>query len=605
MSEYLRKRNRSKSKTKFNNQFGKKNVKESFNNFNKKNFSIKYSKKSDQGRVSEYIGNQNTSDDLISENLIKIGKFWESKNLIEPKNTLGTLQFIENYNNTNENYTISIVGDSLHILYTKDFSIKKVIKYPEEQIISFVYSDAKKEILCCMNNSLVRVFDIETLKCLKVWKLNKIVAKIMKIDPSNKFLAIVGSNHSILVYDLKNFNLINSFSGHDTFIYDIAFNPDKEKYILYSGSEDGTVKIWDIVLNKNVGSLDGHSNGVRHVKLTNDGRSLISITTDNNVYVWKLTNQAGNSNTLLKTIPYYKSISTAIYFTRAVHGGNNKELIPSILLGCEDGSLNELNLKSGKYNENKSISFISQPIVQIYYSSSLNNLYGLSTDQVIFAASIDLVNNDISTSILNNIYPGFCQEVLDVKFLPGNLSNNNSKYLFSSNDSTLKYASLNKNGTSNLKILQGHEDFIMSITVKNNLISTASKDGTLRIWKWQLDKTNSEEPEKSEEFICKPIVVLKGHTEAVNTSGLILKKGEYKLVSGSKDMSIKIWNFARVFQQENIHDEEIIINESLYSQMAHNDEINLVKVSPNEKMIASGSYDKTIKVRHFINKFKF
>lgn len=600
MSDYLKKRNRSQSKTKSNPKWGKKN----FNKKNydgkdggKKSYAIKFSKKADSQRENELVVSENRTDELISDNLIKIGKYWDNKNVIEPKNTLGNLHFIENYNNTNENYTLSIVGESLHIMNTYDFTVKRIIKHPEEQILSFTYNEIRKEIICCMNNSLVRIFDFESTKCVKVWKLNKILAKMMKIDPSFKFVAIVGSNHSILVYDLHNYNLINSFSGHDTFIYDIAFNPDKEKYILYSGSEDGTVKIWDIVLNKNIGSLEGHSNGVRQVKLTNDGRSLISITTDNNIYVWKLSNQGGNSHSLLKTIPYYKSITSSLYFTRATQAGVSKELIPSLLIGCEDGSLNEVSLKSGKYNENKSTSFISQPIIQIFYSVGSSNLHLLTTDQVIVNAGINLVNDDISKAVLNNIYPGFCQEVLDVKFLPGNNdSDKNIRYLFSSNDSTLKYCTLDRNGKTNVKIIQGHEDFIMGISIKNNFISTASKDGTVRIWQWQLQE-NSEE---SEEFICKPVAVLKGHSESVNTSSLILKKGEYKVVTGSKDMSIKLWDFKNAYElhsESSSNNEDVIINQSLFSAMGHNDEINLVKVSPNEKIIASGSYDKTIKVR--------
>ena len=589
MSEYLRKRNRSTNKSKQNSQWSKKNFDKSYKNTGNKNFAIKFSKKS---RDNDYTLNQNSAEDCVSDNLIKIGKFWESKNLIEPKNTQGTLHFIENYNNTDENYTLSIVGDSLHILNTSEFTIKNIIKQAEEQIISFVYNEPKREIICCMNNSLVRIFDMDTTKCVKAWKLNRIVAKMMKIDPSFKFLAIAGSNHSILIYDLKNYNLINSFSGHDNFIYDIAFNPDKEKYILYSGSEDGSVKIWDIVLNKNIGVLDGHSNGVRHILLTNDGRSLISITTDNNICVWKLSNH-GTNHVLLKTITFNKSISSAIYFTRAVHAANAKELVPSVLVGCEDGSLNEINLKSGKYNENRCISFVSQPIVQIYYSTNFSSLHCLTSDQVITCASVNLVNDDISKANLINIYPGYCQEILDLKFLHGkdkNLSNNSLRYLFSSNDNTLKYSSLDTNGKANVQIMQGHEDFIMSINVKDNFISTTSKDGTIKIWRWNF------EGEAQEKFVCKPLAVLKGHSEAVNSSCLILKKREFKVVSGSKDMCIKLWDFATAVKPDEESHEEQIIKESMYSEMAHSDEINLVKVSPNEKLIASGSYDKTIKV---------
>jgi WD40 repeat protein len=626
MSEYLRKRNRSTqgqyskpqtrskgfsySKDKNKKSFSKgKNFKKPFNNSYKgsKNFNPK--NKGYNIKISQDTNQDNFKEDLISENLIQIGKFWESKNLIEPKNTTGNLLFIENQNlNSNSNseenkdYILSLVEDSLLILNADDFSVFKTLKQNEETFISFAYNPMKRQIICSMSNSLIRIYDIDTLHCTKVWKLNKIVAKMIKVDPSYKFFAIAGSNNSILTYDLNNFNLINSFSpAHDGFIYDMAFNPDKEKYLLYSASEDGCVKIWDLILNKNISSLEGHSNGVRLIKLTNDGKSLISVTTDNNISIWKLSNDSSKNN-LIITIPYNTSITSILYFTRnSTNNSKDLNLLPTLLLGCEDGSLNELNLKSTTNSNTtvKSNKPTSQAIHQIYYSNINSKLYCLTADQMIITFDINLVNEDISKAKLVNIYPGHCQEILDLKFLPGK----NNKFLFSSNDNSIKYCEFITNSTdstdlndkkikTNIKIIDGHEDFVMSINIKNDFISTSSKDGIVRIWQWNITD--------SEEFECTPVAILKGHTAAVNSSALILKKGNYKVVTGSKDSSLKVWDFISAIDEENIKFKTI--KQSIHSEIAHDDEINLVKVSPNEKIIASGSYDKTIKVILFFLK---
>jgi U3 small nucleolar RNA-associated protein 13 len=633
MSDYLKKRKRTEGKS-FNkggkfgsNKFGNKsdfsnsNSKSPYKNIGKfsnssggnknKGFNVKINKHKSNPIEESITFDPNAlgTSDTISEELIKIGKFWDGKTLIEPKNTMGRLTFIEgaNTNNTLNNFTLSQVGDGLYILNSEDFSLLDKITPNEESIVSYTYCQRKNEIICSMSNSLVRVYDLTvgSIKSNKVWKLNKEIARLMRVDQTGKFLAIATARNNIFVYDTETYKLLNSFSGHSGFIYDLSFSPDKEKFLLYSASEDGTVKIWDILLNKQVGSLSGHSNGVRHLALTNDAMSLISVTADNNIYIWKLGNKP-ESSSLIKTYNCGKEISAVYYFTRSkeIKGNNNsstsaKELTPTLLLGCEDGSLTEINLKNGKFSEgDKLTKFYDQPIIQMYYAKNSHKLNILTNDQMIINLDIDLVHNEINYAKLIKMYPGYCQELLDVKILKNtkgleSSANNKFEFLFSSNDNALKYYQLNKlNETTLIKAYEGHEDFIMNIEISGDYIATSSKDKTIRIWK----NTSTDN-----EFNCKCIAVLKGHSEAVNASALMVKKGNKHVVSCGKDLSIKVWDFSQVNEEEILSDSDqythpAIIKESLYSEMAHSEEINLVKVSPNEKLIASGAYDKTIKI---------
>jgi U3 small nucleolar RNA-associated protein 13 len=70
-------------------------------------------------------------------------------------------------------------------------------------------------------------------------------------------------------------------------------------------------------------------------------------------------------------------------------------------------------------------------------------------------------------------------------------------------------------------------------------------------------------------------------------------------VSGGKDLSVKIWEFQLLDDMENYLIDEFkpsVVKTSLYSEMGHEEEINVVRFSPNEKMIASAGYDKIIKI---------
>merc|ERR1711957_516108 len=127
------------------------------------------------------------------------------------------------------------------------FTLKtiKTFSYPEESFSTFNYNSNKNELVCAMMNSSIRIFDISTGKSTKMWKLTKSNGKHIKFDKAFKFIAIATTNHHLLIYDSHKFNLINTFEAHSNFIFDLEFNPDTEKFIIYTASEDGAIKAWD------------------------------------------------------------------------------------------------------------------------------------------------------------------------------------------------------------------------------------------------------------------------------------------------------------------------------------------------------------------------
>jgi WD40 repeat protein len=64
----------------------------------------------------------------------------------------------------------------------------------------------------------------------------------------------------------------------------VAFSADGRR--LLSGSDDDTVKIWDVESGANVGTLEGHSGGVSSVAFPADGRRLASGSWDHTVKIW-------------------------------------------------------------------------------------------------------------------------------------------------------------------------------------------------------------------------------------------------------------------------------------------------------------------------------
>ena len=532
-------------------------------------------------------------EDKISENInkkpekdeFKIAKYFSQNKLIEPKNTNKDLLFIPE-----EDSILSLCDGKLYSLNIITYKINSTYFSPKNNIIGFAYNDKLRQIITLLESSMITIFDYDTEKIINQIKIHKAVGKIVKIDPSRNFFAVVTSRNNINIYNIKNLALECILEDHTHIIYDIIFNPIKEKFELFSCSEDSTVRIWNLLLRKCTNYFYHLGESVRHLQITNDGNFLIGGTLDNKIFVWKILAHQDNNNIKPKIYNLNKNeeqinFECMLYYTK-ISLKDNKKISPTLLLGDGDGNLAEMDLNNGNIIDNFFIN-IHQPIIQIYFyedeKNKQNYLYSFTSEQILIKLKINILQDKISNSSIEGIYPFYCQEILSLKWLDDSCNN----FVFSSNDNLLKTFNIENN---QINLYEGHTDFIMSITVKNDLIITSSKDNTIRIW-----KTNN----KYDSIKC--ICILKGHSESVNCTDIYIKKNNY-LISGCKDGSIKLWDIKKIKEQNNNNEDnneniEIIeIKESLSSKVVHDDEINAIKFSPNGKIFASASYDKTIKI---------
>jgi COMPASS component SWD3 len=108
--------------------------------------------------------------------------------------------------------------------------------------------------------------------------------KIWNLDTVGNYTAI--SPTSRVITDA----LIDTFTGHANSINCLAISPNGE--MLASGSEDNTIRLWNLETGECLATLSGHEAGVKSVAITSDGQLLVSGSADNTIKLWQLPENA-------------------------------------------------------------------------------------------------------------------------------------------------------------------------------------------------------------------------------------------------------------------------------------------------------------------------
>ncbi|BBD66908.1 protein kinase [Nostoc commune NIES-4072] len=81
-------------------------------------------------------------------------------------------------------------------------------------------------------------------------------------------------------------SLLGTLSGHAWAVLTVAFSPDGQ--ILATGSDDNTIKLWEVNTGQLICTLVGHSWSVVAVAFTADGETLLSASCDKTVKLWRV-----------------------------------------------------------------------------------------------------------------------------------------------------------------------------------------------------------------------------------------------------------------------------------------------------------------------------
>jgi len=97
--------------------------------------------------------------------------------------------------------------------------------------------------------------------------------------------------NSIVVYDIERRSVLHHVAGHEDDVNAVCFADKLSPHILYSGSDDCTIKVWDTRSmgdQREAGAFVGHIEGLTYIDTKGDGRYVLSNGKDQSMKLWDL-----------------------------------------------------------------------------------------------------------------------------------------------------------------------------------------------------------------------------------------------------------------------------------------------------------------------------
>jgi WD40 repeat protein len=354
------------------------------------------------------------------------------------------------------------------------------------------FSPDHRHIVCTFVGGLMRIYDANTYRVTMVLSGHDGQVNVAAFSPDGKHLVSGSDDRTVRIWDLTGGvpSVVIPGAG---IMYSAAFSPDGK--LVIAGAEQRVARIFDAATGAQVGVLRGHTRGVDFAEYSPDGRRIVTASGDRTVRVWN-------------------AADGAMLLTLRGHTG---------------------------------------PVLDAHFSPDGRRIVSASADHTV------RVWNALTGAPVT-VLRGHTDLVWDAVFSP-----DGKRLVSGSADGTVRI--WNAAGGRRLLVLEGHSGSVYRVgfSPDGKRVVTSSLDRTVRVW----DSVTGTQLE-----------VLYGHTAAV-ISAAFSPDGR-RIVSASLDRTVRIWDASSGAQVALLPGHESYVYDARYSR--------------DGTHIASASEDKTVRV---------
>jgi WD40 repeat protein len=354
-------------------------------------------------------------------------------------------------------------------------------------------------------------------------------------SPDGRTLASGSDDYTVRLWDVDTGRELRRFEGHTDSVLAVAFSPDGRT--LASGSDDYTVRLWDVATGGLLHRFEGHVLTVRSVAFSPDGSTLASGSDDDTVRLWDVA--TGRELHLLKGL---RSDGFSVVFSPDGR---------TLASGSDDYTVRLWEVATGR--ELRRFKGHTSNVTSVAFSPDGRTLASGSYDDTVRLWDVD-------TGRELRPFEGHTSDVNSVAFSP------DGRTLASgSSDDTVRLWDVDTR--RELRRVEGHTNPVNAVAFSpdGRTLASGSSDDTVRLWEVATGR------------LLRPF---EGHTSSV-TSVAFSPDGR-TLASGSSDTTVRLW--------------EVATGRLLRRFKGHTSNVTAVAFSPDGRTLASGSSDDTVRL---------